>query len=473
MPNLRSLRESLNSRQRALLDELWNHFVDQKEWPIAWEVHSPNRKMVIRDTLKPLSGSIVMEVSDSQHGSRYQMTLLGVLLTSDGPVLETLLDRYFVFLRSQYQSRPKERIVRSGEVQSTLRLEEGELKLLGRLVLLGGFFTGSASYDGKWNSKDWSAGIFEKVEDFPPEGSLEGMAEDLALRGFNLDAPVFLEDRHRKLEGNPSVFEGAVENQPSVADPRIVFVVHGRNEALRKSMFEFLRTINLKPLEWSQAVAETGEGSPYIGHVLDTAFKMAQAIVVLMTPDDEACLKTEFQTDHDEPYEKQPTGQARPNVLFEAGMAMGHDPRRTVLVQVGDLRPFSDVGGRHLLRLNDSPERRQDLADRLRAAGCAVDLSGRDWLKAGSFVLKQGTVVALPASVAKPAESLRFDAGVYWKDSGITGRDGPYCPVCHDANSKNIRLHDGENYGGGYKWFCLICQNGFGDGGSSLFSSSS
>src|SRR5206468_2612596 len=132
-----------------------------------------------------------------------------------------------------------------------------------------------------------------------------------------------------------------------------VFVVHGRNQALRDSIFDFLRAIGLHPLEWSEAVQLTGEASPYVGRVLDVAFKNAQAVVVLITPDDEARLKQEFQKEDDPPYEKQLTGQARPNVLFEAGMAMGRDANRTVLVEVGKLRPFSDVGGRHAVRLTD------------------------------------------------------------------------------------------------------------------------
>jgi hypothetical protein len=146
---------------------------------------------------------------------------------------------------------------------------------------------------------------------------------------------------------------------------------------------------HIQPLEWSQATKATGEATPYVGQILDKAFSMAQAVVVLMTPDDVAYLRKEFQSEHDEEFEKNPTAQARPNVLFEAGMAMGRDVRRTVLVQVGTLRPFSDVGGRHILRLNNNSARRQDLAERLKTAGCDVDLTGRDWHTAGSFELNE------------------------------------------------------------------------------------
>ena len=151
-------------------------------------------------------------------------------------------------------------------------------------------------------------------------------------------------------------------------DQRSVFVVHGRNEPLRQAMFDFLRSLDLRPIEWTRAVELTGEGSPYIGQVLDAAFAHAQAVVVLMTPDEVAYLQPRYGHGHDDP-EIQPAPQARPNVLFEAGMAMGRDPRRAILVEVGTVRPFSDVAGRHAVRLSNDVASRQALAQRLQTAG--------------------------------------------------------------------------------------------------------
>lgn len=169
-----------------------------------------------------------------------------------------------------------------------------------------------------------------------------------------------------------------------MASPEKVFVVHGRNEPARDAMFTFLRSLGLRPIEWDQAVALTGKGSPYIGEVLDVAFEEGQAVVVLLTPDDIAYLRREYASGEDDP-ELQPRGQARPNVLFEAGMAIGRNADRTILVEFGDLRAFSDVGGRHAIRLSESPAARKSLAQRLTTAGCAVDISGTDWLHAGDF----------------------------------------------------------------------------------------
>src|SRR6185369_8896119 len=52
--------------------------------------------------------------------------------------------------------------------------------------------------------------------------------------------------------------------------------------------------------------------------VRDAMFAKAAAVVVLLTADDEARLKKEFRKSSDAAFEKTLTGQARPNVLFEA-----------------------------------------------------------------------------------------------------------------------------------------------------------
>lgn len=166
-------------------------------------------------------------------------------------------------------------------------------------------------------------------------------------------------------------------------DPRSVFVIHGRNDAARRGLFDFLRAIGLAPIEWSEAISMTGSASPYIGDVLDAAFMRAQAVVVLQTPDDVAHLHESLTYPGDP--ETNPQMQPRPNVLYEAGMAMGRNPDRTVIVELGQIKSFSDIHGRHAVRLDNSVAKRQDLATRLRTAGCAVKLDGTDWHEAGDL----------------------------------------------------------------------------------------
>lgn len=187
-----------------------------------------------------------------------------------------------------------------------------------------------------------------------------------------------------------------------------VFVVHGRDLRLRDGMFTFLRSVGLEPIEWIEAVTMTGKSSPYIGEILETAFSNAQAIVVMLTGDDEAKLRAGLCQPKEPVYETEPTPQARPNVLFEAGMAMAYNPDRTVLVEFGNLRPFSDVAGRHSVKMDGSTEKRQELAVRLEKAGCPVRLTGTDWQKLGDLRahLSEGTPSwsLSPQTKAEPVE---------------------------------------------------------------------
>ena len=150
-------------------------------------------------------------------------------------------------------------------------------------------------------------------------------------------------------------------------------------------MFEFLRSIDLHPIEWSEAITGTGKPTPSIPEILRAAFDRAGAVVVLLTPDDNAVLRQRYWKEGDSDGERQPSGQARPNVLFEAGMAMAFKPERTVLVQFSTLRPFSDIAGLHVVRFRDDSQTRQDIASRLETAGCPVNLTGTDWHTAGDF----------------------------------------------------------------------------------------
>ena len=207
----------------------------------------------------------------------------------------------------------------------------------------------------------------------------------VSLRMMNRGRDV-TNDLIRAMSSSTSTDSGV---RPSQSRPElstnIVFVVHGRNEQARRAMFDFLRSIGLQPLEWSQAVRATEKTAPYIGEILDTAFSMAHAVVVLLTPDDEARLQKQFRKANEDSYEMNLSGQARPNVLFEAGMAMGRHPNRTVLVELGKIRPFSDVAGRHKVQIDGGTESRQLLAERLNTAGCPTNTVGTDWHTAGDF----------------------------------------------------------------------------------------
>jgi predicted nucleotide-binding protein len=181
---------------------------------------------------------------------------------------------------------------------------------------------------------------------------------------------------------------------PRAAAPRRsgerVFVVHGRNGTISDSMFAFLRAVGLDPIEWGVAMHQTGKGTPNILETIDAGLAGVAAVVVVLTPDDDVILKERFHTDDDPDDEKKLSGQARPNVLFEGGLAFGRHPEKTIFVRVGKVKSFTDLGGFHITRLNNTAPKRSELVGKLRTAGADAKTDGRtQWYTAGDFDIKE------------------------------------------------------------------------------------
>jgi hypothetical protein len=78
-----------------------------------------------------------------------------------------------------------------------------------------------------------------------------------------------------------------------------VFVVHGRNSPLVAAMSTLLKSLGVVPLDFTEVrLSETFRGR-YIGDVLDHAFDLAQAIVVLVTGEENVRLRARFALPED------------------------------------------------------------------------------------------------------------------------------------------------------------------------------
>jgi predicted nucleotide-binding protein len=166
-----------------------------------------------------------------------------------------------------------------------------------------------------------------------------------------------------------------------------VFVVHGRDSKLRDAMYEFLGALGLKPQEWGHAIRSVTRrgGNPYVNDAVNRIMEEAEAIVVLLTPDDEVRLKDQFCSTDERKTEGQLQDQARPNVIFETGIAIGAYHKKTVIVSVGKVKPFTDIGGMHILNMNGSDAARNEFSKRLEMVGCTINTDGDHWLRAGEF----------------------------------------------------------------------------------------
>jgi predicted nucleotide-binding protein len=166
---------------------------------------------------------------------------------------------------------------------------------------------------------------------------------------------------------------------------RDVFVVYGRDDAARRAVFDFLRALDLRPLEWEALVRAAGSTAPFLSEAVRKGIELASAVVVLMTPEDIVQLHPELHEPRDADTEVGTTMQARPNVLVELGMALAAKPVGTLVLMLGEQRPVTDLGGIDFIRVTDTPQCRRKIAGRLRQAGCSVDDADGDWLTAGDF----------------------------------------------------------------------------------------
>ena len=64
---------------------------------------------------------------------------------------------------------------------------------------------------------------------------------------------------------------------------------------------------------------------------------------------------------------------------------LGAHPKKTIVVSVGKVKSFSDIGGRHMVRLTNDQASRNSFANRLAQKCPALDRIGNDWMHVGKF----------------------------------------------------------------------------------------
>ncbi|MFF1559473.1 nucleotide-binding protein [Streptomyces sp. NPDC058279] len=125
-----------------------------------------------------------------------------------------------------------------------------------------------------------------------------------------------------------------------------VFIVHGRDHRTRDELTKFVQALGLQVLTWedarTQATRKVRAGAPTTLEIIETGMHQCKVILVLMTPDETVELKNEFAESEGE---RLPAEQPRPNVIFEAGLALGLYKDRTVIVETRSGRVFTDLEG--------------------------------------------------------------------------------------------------------------------------------
>jgi predicted nucleotide-binding protein len=144
----------------------------------------------------------------------------------------------------------------------------------------------------------------------------------------------------------------------------LVFVVHGRDIRPVTVLDTFLTFCGLEMMSWAEARRATGKTQPTTYEIVLAGITRAAAVIVIFSPDDLGRVKDDFAVAPTDP-DKKPQGQARQNVILEAGMAFGIAPEKTIFVQSSQTRPLSDIDGFNWVKLDGLHGSREDLIGRL------------------------------------------------------------------------------------------------------------
>lgn len=112
---------------------------------------------------------------------------------------------------------------------------------------------------------------------------------------------------------------------------------------------KLLKALGIKHLSFEKAADKLGP-APSVTEVVIRGISDAAVVIVLFTPEEHSAfydpITGKYGTDRGES-----RWQARPNVIFEAGVAIGAAREKTILATLGDVQLFSDVDGLHLVPL--------------------------------------------------------------------------------------------------------------------------
>ncbi len=214
---LNMLRSELNDTQRKYLNLFWRYYLDQNQWPTTFEIHREHDPDIIYKSLASLSGNLVFENYDSQ-GDRYELHLAGILLTKNGEKYQKLRIRLLEFLRRKYFQKKREGNANQysdEEIGQALKLNEEQRALLGKL----GAFDHVYRTQNFTTGGSWQIMLPKEIQTIPRTGSLAAYHDEILLRHFKRETPVFIKDRQNAYQNQstPAILENVFGNILSTA----------------------------------------------------------------------------------------------------------------------------------------------------------------------------------------------------------------------------------------------------------------
>ena len=204
---LQDLRKGIGKTDREVLDQCWGEYKKSGQPVAVRDIYHVQTRPKAEETAKRLSGSLVREISSNAAGGyAYQITYVGAVVSSDGPRLQKLLEKFVSALRDSYEANYARRVISSNDLNIYARLSKDDLFDLGRLLYLGlrllDTYVGGQSEDGSWQ-----LAIGDKVEDVRRISNVTEFVERELMKGFDPNEPTSdVERANRALREQQTAF---------------------------------------------------------------------------------------------------------------------------------------------------------------------------------------------------------------------------------------------------------------------------
>lgn len=198
---LNELTEEISGEQKAILDEIWNHYVLNDTWIPAIALYQRFSKDSILTNIKPLGGSIVYVSRDGNARGRFVTTFLGSLLTTNGAALALMFLQYLKYIKERLESDYELNEIDGAQVRERLQFDPADNKQFVKALRLSPFLNG-----GSFGENTWSAGLPSDIDDLFSGIEIQEYFESKALRNYDPTVPtegdrrrVYLDARARNI----------------------------------------------------------------------------------------------------------------------------------------------------------------------------------------------------------------------------------------------------------------------------------
>lgn len=193
-PSLDQLRKSLTTNQRAILNEIWLYFLQEKKIITAVSLYTKFGKEVVNTSLATLGGSIVFRTGNPDTGRQYyHLTFLGKLMCDTGKEGQQLIEKYLEYLRSRLESEPEISGITEEDLKRDLQFTEQQLTLFRDTIVRSPFWNGSN------NNENPRINTPPDVDDLSVANDIHGYFEARALRDYDPKRPLDFTGQHGTL----------------------------------------------------------------------------------------------------------------------------------------------------------------------------------------------------------------------------------------------------------------------------------